>query len=51
VTYDAVMSACEKGTEWEAALGLLPKMLQSLLILNVVSYSTVISACEKNMYW
>ncbi len=41
------MSACEKGKQWEAAVGLLQEMVQQSLILNVMSWSAAISVCEK----
>lgn len=45
------MSACEKGQQWERALGLLQGMARHLLTLDVVSWSAAITACEKGQQW
>ena len=45
--WSAATSACEKGEQWEGALGLLQEMVQHLLTLDVASWSAAISACEK----
>ena len=37
VSWSAAISACEKGKQWEGALGLLQEMLHQLLTPNVVS--------------
>ena len=47
VSYNAVASACEKGSQWEEGLRLLQGMSWSSLTPNEVSYSEVTSACEK----
>ena len=49
VSWTAAISACEKGKEWEGALGLLQVMMQQLLIPNFVSWNAAISACEKGV--
>ena len=36
VSYNAAISACKKGKQWEGALGLLQEMVQQLLIPGVV---------------
>ena len=48
VSWSAVLSACENGTQWEGALGLLREMVHQLLTSNVVSWSAVLSACENS---
>ena len=47
VSWSAAISACEKGKQWEGALGLLQEMVHQLLTPNVVSWSAAISSCEK----
>ena len=37
VSWNAAISACEKGKQWEGALGLLQEMVHQLLTPNVVS--------------
>ena len=51
ISCSAAMSACEKGIQWEAALGLLQEMVHQLLTPNVVSWSVAISTCEKVLHW
>ena len=51
VCNNAAISACDKGTQWEMALGLLWVMIHQLLTLNVLSYTAAISACEKAAHW
>ena len=49
VSYSAAMSACEKGMQWEEALGLLQEMVHQFLMPDVVSFSATISACAKGL--
>ena len=50
ITYNAVISACEKG-EWpEKALELLEEMQHNGLEPDMITYSVVISACEKKKW-
>ena len=51
VSFNAAIGACEKGKQWEEALGLLLEMAHQLLTPNVVSWSAAISACEKGKQW
>ena len=46
---DAVISACEKGMQWETALGLLQEMPRRSLQPEVISFDAAISVCEKGM--
>ena len=48
-TYNAAISACEKGVEWKEALQLLLEIAEDLLMADMVSFSAAISACEKSM--
>ena len=45
VSWNAAMSACEKGKQWGGALGLLQDMVHQLLAPDVVSLNAAISAC------
>ena len=47
ITYNALISACEKGTLSERALQLLETMLHQGLLPDVITYNALISACEK----
>ena len=46
VTYNASISASEKGPQWAQALVLLREMIDRRLESDVVSYSASISACS-----
>ena len=48
MSFSAIISACEKGKQWEGALRLLREMVDQLLQApDVVSWSAAISSCEK----
>eukprot|EP00435_Cladocopium_sp_Y103_P018947 s3611_g4.t1 len=51
ICYSAVISACEKGGQWEQALSLFQAMPKAQISPNVISYSAAISACEKGGQW
>ena len=51
ISYSAAISACEKGSQWEKALGLLQDMTCRGIKPDVISYSAAISACEKGSQW
>ncbi|CAK0818311.1 unnamed protein product, partial [Prorocentrum cordatum] len=51
LSYNAGISACEKGEQWQRALALLSEMWEAKLEPNVISYSAGISACEKGEQW
>merc|ERR1719345_486341 len=51
ITYIASISACEKGEQWAAALGLLRQVQHQRLEPNVITYNASISACEKGQEW
>ena len=47
ITYNALISACEKGKQPERALELFEAMQQRGVVPNVITYSALISVCEK----
>ena len=47
ISYNAAISACEKGGQHEKAVELLREMEGRGIQPNVISYNAVISACEK----
>ena len=47
ITYNAAISACEKGGRADEALKLLAEMKTAGLEPDVITYNAVISACEK----
>ncbi|CAK0789332.1 unnamed protein product [Prorocentrum cordatum] len=52
ISYNAGMSACEKGEQWQRALSLLSEMIEAKSEPDVIiSYSAGISACEKGEQW
>ncbi|CAK0894342.1 unnamed protein product, partial [Prorocentrum cordatum] len=51
VSYNAGISACEKGGQWQRALSLLSEMWQAKLEPNVISYNAGISAWEEGGQW
>ena len=51
VRCSAAISACEKGKQWEGALGVLQAMVYQLLTPDVVSWNAAICACEKGKQW
>ena len=46
-----MISARDKGKQWEGALALLQEMVHQLLTPDVVSWNAAISACEKGKQW
>ncbi|CAK0843472.1 unnamed protein product [Prorocentrum cordatum] len=51
VSYNAGISACEKGEQWQRALALVGEMWEAKLEPDVISYSAGISACENGQQW
>ena len=51
VSSNAAINACEKGMQWEAALGLVLEMCLRLLMPIVMRRSATIGACDKGKHW
>ena len=51
ISFNAAISACEKGGQWQRALSLLDDMCKAGVTMNVISFSAAISACEKGGQW
>eukprot|EP00931_Biecheleriopsis_adriatica_P043274 TRINITY_DN24748_c3_g1_i1.p1 TRINITY_DN24748_c3_g1~~TRINITY_DN24748_c3_g1_i1.p1 ORF type:complete len:552 (+),score=71.55 TRINITY_DN24748_c3_g1_i1:132-1658(+) len=51
ITYNATVSACEKGGQWQPALNLLRLLPMVKLAADRITYSAAISACEKSRQW
>ena len=47
ITYSALISACEKGTQPERALKVFAAMVQQRVVPDIITYNALISACEK----
>ena len=51
ISFNAAISACEKGGKWAAGLYLFDEMSYSLVELDTISFNAAISACEKGCKW
>ena len=51
ISYNATISAFEKGGQWQQALMLFEAMPRAKVISNEISYNATISACEKGGRW
>ena len=51
ITYNATISACNNGMQWERALLLFNHMKQQRLVPSSVSYSAVIGSCGSGGQW
>jgi pentatricopeptide repeat protein len=47
ISYNAAISACETGEQWQQALGLLAMLQQSGLVPDVITYTAALTACER----
>ena len=46
ITYSALISACEKGGQWERALELAREIERKGIVADTITYSALITACE-----
>ena len=51
ITYNAAMSACEKGDSWQSAFSLFAEMVNLNISHSVVSYGAAIAACRRASDW
>ncbi|CAE7694879.1 unnamed protein product [Symbiodinium sp. CCMP2592] len=51
VTYSSVITACERGGQWQRALLLFHQMKVEGVEANVVTYNTAMTACERGSHW
>ena len=51
ITYNAVVTACEKGNQWHLALSIIDQMQSNNEAPNCVTYQGLLSACEKESCW
>eukprot|EP00975_Prorocentrum_lima_P048631 10175438-Prorocentrum_lima.AAC.1 len=51
ISYNAAISACEKGGEWVRALELLVGMVDAKVEASVISYNAAITACRHAGEW
>ena len=49
ITYNAIISACEKGEQWQQALELFERTLGDGVQRNTITYNAAITACEKGL--
>lgn len=50
MSFGAALSACEKGSQWEAGLELLQRMfLEEVLTPDAISVNAAMGACDKGM--
>ena len=51
ISYNAAISACEKGDMWQLAHGLLLAARHAKLEMNVISFNALLGATEKASLW
>ncbi|CAE7939514.1 unnamed protein product [Symbiodinium sp. KB8] len=51
ISYNATISACEKGRQWQLALSLFGSIAAAGLVPDLISHNAAISACEKAGKW
>ena len=49
ITYRAVISACERGKQFDKAAEVFQAMRRQCLVCDVIIYNALISTCEKGM--
>ena len=51
IGFNAAISACGKGGQWQRALSLLDDMRKAGATMDVISFSAAVSACENGGQW
>ena len=51
ISYNATITSCERGRQWQMALHLFSSMSESTLVPNIVSYSAAINCFGKVSHW
>ena len=51
ISYNATISSCEKGAQWQLALHLLQSMPDKNTLPDVITYNATISCLEKGEQW
>ena len=51
ITYNAAISACEKGGQWKEALGLLSVTASKDVERDTITYNTAVFVCVKGGHW
>ena len=49
ISFSAVISACEKATEWQQAIGFIDVMPEFRIEPNLIAFNAAISSCEKKL--
>ena len=49
ISFSAVISACEKATEWQQAIGFIDVMPEFQIEPNLIAFNAAISSCEKKL--
>eukprot|EP00746_Dinoflagellata_sp_MGD_P131039 gnl/MRDRNA2_/MRDRNA2_64868_c1_seq1.p1 gnl/MRDRNA2_/MRDRNA2_64868_c1~~gnl/MRDRNA2_/MRDRNA2_64868_c1_seq1.p1 ORF type:complete len:103 (-),score=13.90 gnl/MRDRNA2_/MRDRNA2_64868_c1_seq1:623-931(-) len=51
IQYNAAISACGRGIQWQLATALLETMCDKFIQTDGISYNAAVSACEKGTNW
>ena len=51
ISYNATISSCEKGSQWQVACQLFESMPHAGCTPDVISYSAAITACDRAALW
>ena len=51
ITYNAAISACEKGQQWQGAFVFCTEMRRMGVTADTITYNVAIGACEKGQQW
>ena len=49
ISFNAAISSCEKGCQWEMSLDLFQAMMSQMVLATIVTYNATISSCEKGV--